>query len=241
MQGDHVGPAEQILERLRPLDAELAEALRGDELVEGDDLHLEALRPFGDELADAPEADHPERLAVELGALELGPLPGAAGERGVRLRDVAVERQHQGERVLGGGHRVRFRRVGDDHAAAGGGGDVDVVDAGPGAADHLQVVGALDQLGGHLRRRADQDRVVAGDRLDQLLVGHLEAEVDVEVLAQQVDAGVGDLLLDQDLHADLTPSTFSITQSMQAVSASTSAGSTAGNIPTRSWLRPSLR
>ena len=36
-------------------------------------------------------------------------------------------------------------------------------------------------------------------------------------------------------------STFSIAQSMQAVSASTSAGSIVGNIPIRSWLRPSLR
>ena len=33
----------------------------------------------------------------------------------------------------------------------------------------------------------------------------------------------------------------STTQSMQAVRAATSSGSTAGNIPTRSWLRPSLR
>ena len=76
--------------------------------------------------------------------------------------------------------------------------------------------------------------------MHELLVGHLEAEVDVEALAQQIDAGVGDLLLDQDLHG-VASGTFSITQSMQEVSASTSAGSTAGNMPTRSWLRPSLR
>ena len=36
-------------------------------------------------------------------------------------------------------------------------------------------------------------------------------------------------------------STFSIVQSMQAVSASTSAGSIVGKSPIRSWLRPSLR
>ena len=94
--------------RLDALDAELAEALGGDELVEGDDLHLEALGALGDELADAAEADHAERLAVELGALELGPLPGAAGQRAVRLGDVAAEREHQRQRVLGGGDRVRF-------------------------------------------------------------------------------------------------------------------------------------
>ncbi len=34
---------------------------------------------------------------------------------------------------------------------------------------------------------------------------------------------------------------FSTTQSMQAVSALTSAGSMAGNMPIRNWLRPSLR
>ena len=228
------------LELLDPFDAELAEALRRDELVEGEHVHLEALGALGDELADAAEADHAERLAVELGALELGPLPGAAGERGVGPRDVAAEGEHQRQGVLGGGDRVRFGRVGDDDAAAGRGGDVDVVDAGAGAADHLEALGPLDQLRRHLGRRADEQRVVGADRLAQLLLGHLEAEVDLEALAQQLDAGVGDLLLDEDLHR-VTSGAFSIAQSMQAVSASTSAGSTAGNMPTRSWLRPSLR
>ena len=43
-----------------------------------------------------------------------------------------------------------------------------------------------------------------------------------------------------DCHQDLHD-VRSTTQSMHAVSACTSAGSTAGNIPMRSWLRPSLR
>ncbi len=228
------------LQLLDALDPELAEALRRDELVEGDDVHLEGLGAFGDELADAAEADHAERLAVELGSLELGPLPGAADQRGVRPRHVAAEREHQRQGVLGGGHRVRFGRVGDDDAAPGRGRDVDVVDAGAGAADHLEAAGALDQLGSHLGGRADEQRVVVADRLVQLRVGHLQAQVDLKALAQHVDAGVGDLLPDQHLHG-ATSGTFSITQSTQAVSASTSAGSTAGNMPTRSWLRPSLR
>ena len=121
------------------LDAELAEALGGDELVEGDDVHLEALGALGDELADAAEADHAERLAVELGALELGPVPAPVDQRAVRLRDVAEQGQRQRQGVLGGGDRVRLGRVGDDDPAAGRGRDVDVVDAGAGAADHLQV------------------------------------------------------------------------------------------------------
>ncbi len=240
VQGDEVGAAEHLLDALGALHPELAEALGGDELVEGDDVHVEALGALGDELADAAEADHAERLAVELGALVLGPVPAAGDQRVVRLGDVAKEGEGEGERVLGGGDRVRLGGVGDDDPAPGRGRDVDVVDAGAGTADHLQVGRQLDQLGGHLRRRADQDRVVAADLLAQLLLGHLEPEVDVEVGPQQVDAGVGDLLLDQDPHR-ATPSTCSRTQSTQAVSASTSPGSTAGNIPTRSWLRPSLR
>ena len=98
-------------------------------------------------------------------------LPLAAREAGVRLRDVAGEREHQRDRVLGGGDRVGLRRVGDDDPALGGGGDVDVVDAHAGTADHPQVVGALDHLGVELRRAADQDAVVVADALQQLARG----------------------------------------------------------------------
>ena len=58
------------------------------------------------------------------------------------------------------------------------------------------------------------------------------------VLAQERDARLADVLGHQ--HAGHA-ATRSTTQSMHAVSACTSAGSIAGNIPTRSWLRPSLR
>ena len=65
-----------------------------------------------------------------------------------------------------------------------------------GAADHLQPLGALDQVGGELRRRADDDRVVAADRLREVGVA---VDVDVEALAQELDARVGDRLADEDL------------------------------------------
>ena len=204
VQRDQVGPAEQVGELVAPLDPEFAEALGGDELVEGQDLHVEALGAGGDELADAAEADHPERLAVELGALELGPVPAPGDQRFVRLGDVAEQRQGQRHRVLGGGDRVRLGRVGDDDAAARRRRDIDVVDAGAGAADHLEVGREVDQLRRHLGRRADQDRVVVAELGAELLVGHVEPEVDVELRAQQVDPGLGDLLLDQDLHRPTT-------------------------------------
>jgi hypothetical protein len=77
VQRDYVGAPQQFAQLLDALDAELAEALRRDELVEGDDVHLEGLGALCDELADTAEADHPERLAIKLSSLELGPLPGA--------------------------------------------------------------------------------------------------------------------------------------------------------------------
>ena len=58
-------------------------------------------------------------------------------------------------------------------------------------------VAALDQVGGQLRRRADDDRVVAADDLREVAVG---VDVDVEARAQQLDAGLRDRLADEDLH-----------------------------------------
>ena len=72
---DQVGALVELLARLDALDAELAEALGGDELVEGDDVHVEGEGAAGDELADPAEADHAEGLAVELVAAEAGAGP----------------------------------------------------------------------------------------------------------------------------------------------------------------------
>src|SRR5581483_7585071 len=126
------------------------------------------------------------------------PLPASLLERGVGLRDVAGERDEEPDRVLGRGDDRGVRRVRDDDPASRRGLDVDVVDADPGAPDHLQPGGALDEVGGELGRRADDDRVVAAD---DLLERALRVDVDVEALAEEVDARVGDRLPDEDPHA----------------------------------------
>ena len=61
---DQVRTPVELLAPLDALDPELAEALGGDEHVERDHLHVEPERPLGDQLADAAEPDHPERLPV---------------------------------------------------------------------------------------------------------------------------------------------------------------------------------
>ena len=142
VQGEEVGLGVDVGRRGGLLGAQLAEALGADVGVVGQHAHPERARTGGDELADAPEAQHAERLLVDLDAAEARALPAPGGQRAVRLRDVTGQREHQRHGVLGGGDDVGLRRVGDDDPAPGGGADVDVVDADACAADHLEVVGA---------------------------------------------------------------------------------------------------
>ena len=184
--------------RLGALDAELAEPLLGDERVVAR-RRASAGRPrAGDLLPDPAEAEHAEGLVRQLEPAVAGALPAPVLERRVRLRDVAREREQQADRVLGRRDDGRLGRVRDDDPSARRGLDVDVVHAHPGAADHLEPVGPLDQVGGQLRRRADDDRVVVADLLRQVAV---RVDVDLVALAQELDAGVGDLLPDEDLRA----------------------------------------
>ena len=70
----------------------------------------------------------------------------------------------------------------------------------PARADRLQALGPLEQVGGELGGRADQDAVELADAALELAVLPVDAQLDVEAgLAQELDAGVADLLLDEDL------------------------------------------
>ena len=133
---DEVGAAQQVVE-LDLLHAQLHRPLGGQERIEGDHLHLQADGAVGDDRADVAAADDAERLGGELDAHELGLLPFAGLRGAVGLRDLAGQRHHQRERMLGRGDGIAEGRVHDDDALGGGGLDVDVVDADAGAADHL--------------------------------------------------------------------------------------------------------
>ena len=192
VKADEVRASEQLVRIVHALRAELTEALGGDELVVGDHPHLEGPRPGGHELSDPPESEYPEGLSVELAALEAAAIPLAAGERCVCLGHVPAEGEHQGEGVLGRRDRVRLGGVRHDDAALGGRLDVDVVDTGPGTADHLEPLGARDQLRRELRGRANQIRRTRRSASRALSVP-VDADLDIEVLAEQLHGGVGDL------------------------------------------------
>ena len=113
----------------------------------------------------------------------------------MRLRDVAGEGDEEPDRVLGSRDNGGLGRVRDDDPAPRGRVDVDVVDPHAGAPDHLQAVGALDQVGGQLRRRAHHDRFVAADDLLERALG---IDVHVEAGTEELDPRVRDLLANED-------------------------------------------
>jgi hypothetical protein len=209
VERDHVRARVEVGRALGALHPQLAVALGGDERVERQHGHAEALGPLSDQLADPAEAEDSERLAVDLHPGEPLSLPFPPGQRGVRLGNIATEPEHQRHGVLRSRDDVRLRRVRHQHPSLGGGANVDVVDPDPGATDHLQALPALDQVSRDLRGRADDQRVVGGDPVRKVAVGPIGPDVDVEVLAQQVEPGVGDLLLHQDPGHGLLPTDLS--------------------------------
>ena len=85
--------------------------------------------------------------------------------------------------MLSGRDDGRLRRVGDDDSAPRRCFDVDIVDTDAGATDHLQPIGAVDQICREPRRRAHDDGVVAADDLLERALG---IDIHVEPRAEKV-------------------------------------------------------
>ena len=103
---DEVRLGVDVLDAVGLLHAQLAVALGADERVEGKNAHVETTGALGHELSDAPEADDPERLFIELHAGVFRAVPFAFHQRRVRLRHVAGQGQQQRHRVLRRRHDV---------------------------------------------------------------------------------------------------------------------------------------
>ena len=204
VDGEEVRLGDHLFER-HQLDAADARTFGRDVRVEGDEAHAETAGTVGDELADAAEADDPQRLVGELDTLPPAALPATVDEGGVRLRDVAGLGEQQRHRVLGGGHGIRLGGV-DHHDTAGGGAlEVDVVEADPGAADDHQAVGGGEQFGVDRGRRADDQRLGTGDLAEQFGARQLAPHVDgVAGRAETLQPALGDLFGDEDArHAEM--------------------------------------
>ena len=200
VDGDEVGQRHKGVHVVVQRHAQLLGALGAAVRVVAHEPHAEGTGALGHEAADAAEAEDGERLLVQLHAGVLPALPDALVHGRVRLRNLARAGKHEADGVLGGGHDVGRGRVAHDDAVLGGRFDVHVVHAHAGAPDDAQAIGGFDDLGRDLRGRAHDERIVAGNGLDQLLGRHLQLDVDLAPLvAEHCETRLGQPLGNQHL------------------------------------------
>ena len=178
-------------------DAQLRGAGRRHVGVVGHHVGAERGQPGGDQLPDTAQPDHADGLAEDLGAGERRPLPGAFAQRRVGRGDLARGGQQQRHRVLGGAVDVRRRRVDHQHAARGGGVDVDVVQADAGARDDLELGRGGEHLGVDGGRRAHQQRVGLGHGGQQLFSVRAVDPADFYLVTEGGDGRLGQFVGDQ--------------------------------------------
>ena len=158
MQGDVVAAGIERIEGIDRLGTAGADLVRGQERIEGLDLHAEGSRFGTDQASDSAEGLDTKGLALDF---------RARGRR--KLRTGHEDHQRNGQ--LGHGVGVLTRRVHRHDPLRRAGGEVEVVEAGTGAHDNLELRRGGNDLGGDLVRTDDQ-RIGVGDGRDQVsLVG----------------------------------------------------------------------
>ena len=198
VQRQDVGARQEVVERQRVRPDRLGDAGR-DVGVVGEHLHPEGARAGGHLAPDPPQPEHAERLVVELVADERLALPAPGLQAGVGARDAPQQRQQQAERVLGGGDRVRPGGIEDHDAPLGRRGHVDVVGAHARARHHPQRPPRGQQVGGHPRLAAHDQRVVARQGAAQLVGREPGAHVDRGLAPQDRQPLLRQRVADQDL------------------------------------------
>jgi hypothetical protein len=94
-------------------------------------------------------------------------------------RDLPGQGHHHRDRMFGGGDRIAERCVHHNHALPAGIGDIDIVDADPGAADDLEIGRGIENVGRHRGRGTDGEAVICADHFFQFLGRHARLHVDV--------------------------------------------------------------
>ena len=196
MDREEVRLGDGLIER-QEFDAHVPCLVGGHVRVVGDHMHPERPGPIGDELADATEADHRQRLVGQFDTLPTRTFPAASRQRRVRLGDVAGLSQQQRHRVLGGRDDVALRCVDHHDPTTGRRLDIDVVEPDAGATDDEQLVGVLQNLGGDLRRGSNDEAL----RTDDVVEQRIQIELDIDLVAgsaQTVEPAFGDFFGDED-------------------------------------------
>ena len=171
-------------------------------------MHAQRVGDDRDTRRDASDADQAERAGVELeGPPDRLALQALAGALDV-MREVLRHGEDQRQRVLGGGHHRRDRRVAHDDAGRLGVGDVDVVVADTDPRDDLGVAVPRERGGVPLPSGADEDGV--GDVEPVIAAGADEIGPPVD----EVAVDLGERVVDEEQgqvgrHGVLDPCRFS--------------------------------
>src|ERR1700730_9159040 len=136
-------------------------------------------RARGDDGPDIAAAYDAEHLAGDLDTHETVLFPFAGLGRQIGLGNLAGEREHQCDRMFGGGDRIAKRRIHHDNAFPGGGGNIDINRTGARAADYFQPLRPLEKFGGDLRRRANGKAVETADDAGELVLVLAEARLKI--------------------------------------------------------------
>src|SRR5829696_1633975 len=179
---DEIGPLEDLVSALCPLDVHRAHPVLGDIGIIGEDPHPHPQCAPCHDGADVTKTDQPDRLLRHLDTFERAPLPLPTPQGRVRGRDTPRHSEHEPQGMLGRGDRVALRGVGDDDAVLGSGLYIYVVNADAGASDSLEVNGPPYYIGGDFRSAADDETVVIPDLLEQFFRAEVEEDVHLEIL-----------------------------------------------------------
>ena len=205
VQRDHVGDGQQLVQ-LDLLDADPARMFRGQERVEPDHLHLQPLRPVGDDRPDIAAADDAQRLAGDLGPHEARLFPFAGLGRFVRRRNLPCQREDHADGVLRRGDRVAEGRIHHHHAARRGGRNIDIVDPDAGPPDNLEIWRGRQNIRRHLGGGADGEAVIIADDGGEFLGGEARLHIDLDAaLAEDVGSAGAELVTDQNFWHRKTP------------------------------------
>ncbi len=166
-----------------------------------DHIHQHSPGQLCEVAADLAHPNNAHSLVVELHSHETLFLPLAGFHRGRSLWNLAGEGEEHRKGMLGRGDGIAARCVHHHDAALGGGRRVHIIQAGPGPADHLELVGGGDHFGRYLRRAPDDQPIVLLDLLEEFLLGQLGLDVHGQTsLLEDLNSLLGEIVADQDLH-----------------------------------------
>ena len=205
MDRDNIGASHQLT-KLDPFDTKFPCTLGRQERIVDDHPHAQPLGTASDDRADIAAADQAQHFAGKLDADKTGFLPLALAHGTVGGRDLARQRHHHGDRVLGRRDGVAERRVHHNDAALGGRRHVDIVDANAGASDDLEVFSGGDHLRRRFGRGTHRKTIIGGNAGDQVFRTQAGLDIDLDAaFAKNVGGVVAQLVGNQDFRHSSAP------------------------------------